>query len=104
MVSGRTTGFVLVMIPERLPIEETARALTQLDEAGVRVGALVVNRVLPHTSTDAFLTSRRDQERVYLDEIATRFSKQTRVHIPQLERDVYGLAALERVSTFLFSS
>jgi arsenite/tail-anchored protein-transporting ATPase len=104
MISGRTTGFVLVLIPERLPIEETARALTQLDDAGVRVGGLVVNRVLPPTSTDAFLTSRRDQERVYLDEIAKRFSQQTRVHIPQLERDVYGLAALERVSTFLLSS
>lgn len=101
LVSGRTTGFVLVLIPERLPIEETARALTQLDDAGVRVGALVINRVLPDTSSDAFLTSRRDQERVYLDEIATRFDAYPRVQIPQLERDVYGLAALRRVSKFL---
>src|SRR4029453_5852404 len=67
LVSGRTTGFVLVLIPERLPIEETARALAQLDEAGVRVGGLVINRVLPHTSEDAFLTARRNQERIYLD-------------------------------------
>src|SRR5262245_42465144 len=35
LISGRTTGFVLVLIPERLPIEETARALAQLDDAGV---------------------------------------------------------------------
>ena len=40
LVSGRTTGFVLVLIPERLPIEETARAIVQLDEAAVRVGTL----------------------------------------------------------------
>src|ERR671912_2282393 len=39
LMSGRVTGFVLVLIPERLPIEETARALAQLDETGVRVGA-----------------------------------------------------------------
>jgi arsenite-transporting ATPase len=103
LVSGRTTGFVLVLIPERLPIEETARALTQLDDAGVRVGALVVNRVLPETSSDAFLTSRRDQERVYLNEIATRFGSYPRIQIPQLERDVYGLAALQRVSKFLLA-
>jgi arsenite-transporting ATPase len=101
LISGRTTGFVLVLIPERLPIEETARALTQLDDVGVRVGALVVNRVLPETSSDAFLTSRRNQERVYLDEIATRFSAYPRRHIPQLEHDVYGLASLQRVSRFL---
>jgi arsenite-transporting ATPase len=47
LVSPRVTAFVLVLNAERLPIEETARALTQLDESGVRVGALVVNRVLP---------------------------------------------------------
>jgi arsenite-transporting ATPase len=101
LVSGRTTGFVLVLIPERLPIEETARALAQLDDAGVRVGALVVNRVLPETSSDAFLTSRRRQEAIYLDEIAARFAAYPRVQIPQLERDVYGLASLGRVSKFL---
>ena len=101
LVSGRTTGFVLVLIPERLPIEETARALAQLEDAGVRVGALVVNRVLPDTSSDAFLTSRRRQEAIYLDEIATRFASYPRVYIPQLESDVYGLASLGRVSKFL---
>jgi arsenite-transporting ATPase len=101
MVSGRTTGFILVLIPERLPIEETARALAQLDEAGVRVGGLIVNRVLPPTSDDAFLTARRQQERVYLDEIAARFAGQPRLQVPQLERDVYGFAALERVSRYL---
>ena len=101
LVSGRTTGFVLVLIPERLPIEETARALTQLDDTGVRVGALVVNRVLPETSSDTFLTARRTQERVYLDEIETRFAQYPRVRVPQLERDVYGLASLGRVSKFL---
>jgi arsenite-transporting ATPase len=103
MVSGRTTGFVLVLVPERLPIEETARALAQLDDAGVKVGALIVNRVLPLTTCDPFLAARRAQEDVYLQEIASRFAQQERVLIPQLERDVYGLAALERISGFLFS-
>uniref|UniRef100_UPI0039783D6B ArsA-related P-loop ATPase n=1 Tax=Salmonella sp. SAL4436 TaxID=3159891 RepID=UPI0039783D6B len=62
LVSGRTTGVVLVLIPERLPIEETSRALGQLDEAGVKVGALVVNRVLPASSSDPFLSARQRQE------------------------------------------
>jgi arsenite/tail-anchored protein-transporting ATPase len=104
LVSGRTTAFVLVLIPERLPIEETSRALTQLDDAGVRVAALVVNRVLPDSSSDAFLTARRKQERVYLQEIATRFTAHPRLQIPQFESDVYGLAALERISGHLLSS
>lgn len=101
LVSGRTTGFVLVLIPERLPIEETSRAIDQLDEAAVKVGALVVNRVLPATSTDAFLSARRRQEQVYLEEIERRFAAYPIVRVPQLESDVYGLAALERVSHLL---
>ena len=101
LMSARTTGFVLVLIPERLPIEETARAIEQLKEAGVRIGSLIVNRVLPTTSADPFLSARRRQEAVYLAEIAQRFSSHETVSVPQLESDVYGLASLERISELL---
>ncbi len=101
LMSGRTTAFVLVLVPERLPIEETARALTQLDETGVKVGGLVVNRVLPRETTDAFLAARREQEQVYLDEIAARFASRPRVYLPQFRRDVYGLASLGPVAEAL---
>src|SRR4029079_5061710 len=85
LVGGRTTGFVLVLIAERLPIEETSRALTQLDETAVRVGALIVNRVLPEAAEGAFLTARRRQESVYLNEIAQRFASHAIMRVPQLE-------------------
>ena len=90
-----------MLIPERLPIEETARAIDQLADSGVKVGALVVNRVLPEQSTDDFLTARRHQERQYLDEIASRFSSAERVRVPQFASDVYGMASLERLSALL---
>jgi arsenite/tail-anchored protein-transporting ATPase len=102
LVTGRTTGFVLVLIPERLPIEETARAIVQLDEAGVKVGAIVVNRVLPQSTTDAFLSARRRQEAVYLAEISQRFAGHRQMHVPQLESDVYGVSALEEIGDRLF--
>jgi arsenite-transporting ATPase len=101
LIGGRTTAFVLVLIPERLPIEETARALTQLDETGVKIGGLIVNRVLPEQTTDAFLTERRAQERIYLDEIATRFADRPRVYLPQFPRDVYGLKSLGPIADAL---
>jgi arsenite/tail-anchored protein-transporting ATPase len=102
LVSGRTTGFVLVLIPERLPIEETSRAIAQLDEVGVKVGALVLNRVLPDATTDPFLAARRRQEQIYLSEIDRRFAAHSLVRLPQMESDVYGVAALERISAMLF--
>jgi arsenite/tail-anchored protein-transporting ATPase len=102
LMSGRTTAFVLILIAERLPIEETARAIAQLDEAGVRVGSLVVNRVLPAATSNAFLDARRRQEAVYLTEIERRFGSHPVVRVPQLESDVYGIPALERISAELF--
>ncbi|MGQ0735950.1 MAG: ArsA family ATPase [Acidobacteriota bacterium] len=101
LVSGRITGFVLVLVAERLPIEETARAMSQLDDAAVRVAGLVVNRLLPGTTDDAFLLARRRQEEVYLTEIGRRFSSVPTVRLPQLESDVYGMAALEKISRML---
>jgi len=101
LISGRTTAFVLVLIPERLPIEETARAIAQLGDSGVNIGKLVVNRVLPEQSSDEFLTARRHQERRYLDEIASRFAQTERLYIPQFASDVYGMNALERLSAML---
>ena len=103
LVSGRTTGFVLVLIAERLPIEETSRAIDQLDDAGVKVGALVLNRVLPESTNDPFLAARRRQEHTYRTEIDRRFAAYPLVRVPQLESDVYGLSALERISTLLFA-
>ena len=92
---------MLVLVAERLPIEETARAIEQLGEAGVNIGGMVVNRVLPATSPDPFLRARHDQEQIYLDEIERRFKSLARVRVPQLPSDVHGVATLEQLAGIL---
>jgi arsenite-transporting ATPase len=92
------TSFALVTIPERLAIEETARAAELLADTGVDVGGLVVNRVLPEGLDGTFYRSRKDQEATYLAEVDRRFKRLPRVHVRQLPRDVYGLASLQLVS------
>jgi arsenite-transporting ATPase len=94
----KRTSFVLVMLPERLVIEETARAAELLTEAGIDVGGLVVNRVLPDDLEGDFYLSRKAQERTYLDEIDRRFKRFPRVMVRQLPRDVYGTEPLSRIS------
>ena len=103
LLSPRTTAFVLVLVAERLPIEETARAIDQLKEAGVTIGGLVVNRVLPATSPDPFLRSRHQQEQVYLDEIDRRFGAHGKVRVPQLPSDVHGVKTLESIAEMLLT-
>ncbi len=87
--------FHLVMIPERLPIEESARALPQLEDAGLQVGTLIVNRVLPDTADGRFLQERREQQRAYLAEIRDRFAGRDLVLIEQRPRDLSSPADLE---------
>jgi arsenite/tail-anchored protein-transporting ATPase len=80
--------FWLVLVPERLPIEETVRAEGALRDAGVHVGGLVVNRLLPAHADGDYVAARRGQQAVYLDEIAARFPGRTLVHVDQLPTDV----------------
>jgi arsenite/tail-anchored protein-transporting ATPase len=88
----------LVLLAERLPIEETARALQALGEGGMHIGALVVNRVLPADADGAYVAARRAQQDDYLAEIDRRFARRQRVRVPQLERDVTDPATLARVA------
>jgi arsenite-transporting ATPase len=92
------TSFVLVTIPERLAIEETARAADLLSDTNVDIGGLVVNRILPEGLAGEFYVSRKAQEQSYLDEIARRFERLRRVEVRQLARDVYGLKSLTLIS------
>ena len=104
MTDRSRTSFVFVMIPERLAIEETARAAEQLAETGVDVAGLVVNRVLPDGLEGAFYRSRKAQEEIYLKEIDRRFARLPRVLVRQLPRDVYGLESLALVSDQLIDT
>jgi arsenite-transporting ATPase len=92
------TSFVLVTIPERLAIDETARAAALLAETGLDIGALVVNRVLPDGLTGAFYAARKAQEGEYLEEIARRLPRLSRIVVRQLPRDIHGLDSLAGIS------
>ena len=90
-------GFLLVLIPERLPILETEMALRTLSEHRVPVLGLVVNRVLPAEPLGDFLEARRAQEGIYLDEIRERLGGLPHVQIPLARHDVVGLSALQEI-------
>ncbi|PYS26649.1 MAG: arsenic-transporting ATPase [Acidobacteria bacterium] len=95
------TGFVLVLVPERLPIEESARTAESLRDANVNVCGILVNRVLPDDLEGDFYLARRRQEQTYREEIRRRFAGYPLMWIPQFETDVYGLKNLERISEML---
>lgn len=88
-----------VLTPERLPIAETRRLCAQLADAGVPVGAVYVNRLLPEDAGDSdFLRARREQQARYLARIEREFGAYGLVRVPQMARDVDGFEALSELA------
>ncbi len=102
LVNPTTAGFVMVLTPERLPVEETKRAVDTLEQMRVAIPGVIVNRVLPPSIDGEYHASRVRQQRVYLDEIHARFASYPRAILWQLESDVHGLTALDEVREQLF--
>jgi arsenite-transporting ATPase len=78
-------SFTWVLLPEALAIAETRDALAALDEAGITVAELIVNRVIPSRHRDA------------LAEIQETFGNRPLRYLPEFEKEPRGLAALRRV-------
>jgi arsenite-transporting ATPase len=97
VTDGERTGFAFVVIPERLPILETHKAVRALDKYKIPVGGVFVNRVLPDHAEGEFLQRRRKREERYLDEIANTFATHPTQHVPLMEADVVGVAALREI-------
>lgn len=92
------TTFYLVLIPERLPIEETDRALKTLTGNDVHVGALIVNRVFPDSVEGDFMKNRLDQQSEYLEEIESRFQERQVVRVEQEARDITEREQLDPIA------
>ncbi len=88
--------FIPVLVPERLPLLETERLLESLKEEGLKVGALVVNKVLPQTG-DEFTRRRRALQDKYLGAIERKFGDLPRVYIPLMAEEVVGREKLLQI-------
>ncbi len=97
LTSQSTTCFAFVLVPERLPILETQRAVSALEKYGMPVGAIIVNRVLPDAADGTFLARRRQREAAYIDQIDRTFDRYPQLHLPLQDTDIVGLDALRRL-------
>lgn len=92
------TAFHPVMMAERLPIEETVRVVAQLQEAGIPVGGIFINRLWPADTDSAFVAERVAQQSEYLTEIRERFADYELIEVAQSARDIVGRDQLEALA------
>lgn len=98
------TNFQLILLPERLPIEETQSAIEGLDQLGIPVSNLIVNQVIPQEviMENEFLKRRSGMQVEFLEEIDKRFHNKEIVRLPQLMQDVSTLEGLRAIGKLLY--
>ncbi len=98
------TRFVLVMIPEAMPLAEVKRSVPMLKEGfGITVRGIVVNQVLSaeERAASPFWAGRGRMQDAYLDEVA-RLYPDKRIGRTYLVPEVDGIERLERIGLELF--
>ena len=98
------SAFNLVLLPEKLPVEETARAIGDLSKFGINVSTLIVNEVIPTEVLNGnwFLERRSATQEKYFREIETRFKNVLRKNVPLFDTDIYGIQSLRKVGKHLY--
>jgi len=88
LIDSKRVSFVFVLNAEKLPIEETKKAISVLEKYKIPVNKIIVNRVLPETVSDEFWKARKDMENRYLKEIEEYFENKKIIKLPLLSSDI----------------
>ncbi len=104
VLASDQTRFVLVMIPEAMPLAEVKRSVPMLEEGfGIRVRGIVVNQVLSaeERASSPFWAGRGRMQDAYLEEV-TRLYPEKHIGRTYLVPEVDGIERLERIGLELF--
>jgi arsenite-transporting ATPase len=100
------TAFFFAIIPEEMAILDTQKAAELFAKFQVPLCGYVVNRMLPaelaQQRIPEYLRHRLEMQRKYSAKIEQLFGDQVLAHIPEFERDVTGLAMIERMAEAMF--
>jgi arsenite-transporting ATPase len=100
----KQASFTLVTIPEAMSVEETVRYHAMLQEEGVPVTDLIVNRVEHEHDGCSYCHARVDGQKKYLKQLAAGFKKLHLHHVPLLASEVRGVDELRRFACLVWES
>ena len=102
------TAFFFVIVPEEMIILDTEKAAGLFAKFDVPIVGYVVNRVLPADLAGQvippYLQKRLTMQGEYLRKIDKIFGKQVVGRVPELERDITGLAMIERLADIMYGN
>src|SRR5579883_1903761 len=108
LTDKRKTAFFFVLVPEEMILIDTRKAAELFARFDVPISGYVVNRVVPPELAQAnvpeYLRNRIAMQQKYLAEIRQTFGNEVLAYVPELERDVTGLPAIERLAGIMYGS
>ena len=106
LTDKQKTGFFFVVVPEEMIILDTAKAAELFAKFDVPISGYVVNRVIPaelaQQNVPDYLKNRIVMQQEYMGEIRGTLGDQVLAYVPELERDVTGLPAIERLANIMY--
>jgi arsenite-transporting ATPase len=108
ILTDRTkTGFFFVVVPEAMIIDDTQKAAQMFAQFDVPVAGYVVNRIIPHEllnqNIPEYLRRRIAMQDQHLLDVRAAFGEQVLALVPEMERDVTGLAMIEKLAAIMFA-
>lgn len=88
IIDEERLSFVFVLNAERLPIEETKKAINVLKKYNLSVNYLIVNRILPTDLKDDFWIKKKTKEKEYISIIKESFKDKKIITLPMLQNDM----------------
>ncbi len=103
------TAFFMVIIPEKMAILDTERAIKMFKELDMELSGIVVNQVYPpellkQHGVSEFIVNKVKMQSQYLDEIKRKFGKYLVGLLPMYSQEPKGLEMLSKVAEDLMVS
>ncbi len=102
------TAFFFVVVPEEMIILDTQKAAKLFAAFDVPLAGYVVNRVVPRElltqDIPPYLRNRIGMQDKYIAQIKSDLGAQVQAYVPELERDVAGLAMIEKLADIMYGA
>jgi arsenite-transporting ATPase len=98
----RRVTFWWVTLPEEMSVAEAEDGIGSLERSGIRVGSVIVNRVVPAGPSCPLCDRRRAEETRVIDSIGRLLCRRRTLHVVPAQRsEPRGVTALRRIGTRL---